>query len=59
MVDVAVALLPARSKLEQARLSLRRRVNVIRSTEVSLGGWSRALMAMGQRAVMRLKPAKT
>ena len=58
MLDVAVALLPARPKLEQARLSLRRRVNVIRSTEVSLGGWSRALMAMGQRAVMRLKPVR-
>ncbi|MFT4077264.1 MAG: GNAT family N-acetyltransferase [Asticcacaulis sp.] len=58
MVDLAVALLPARPQLEEARLSLRRRVNVIRSTEVSLGGWGRALMAMGQRAVMRLKPEK-
>jgi hypothetical protein len=58
MVDMAVAILPASSRLEQARLSLRRRVNIIRSTEVSLAGWCRALIMMGQRGLMRLKPAK-
>jgi CelD/BcsL family acetyltransferase involved in cellulose biosynthesis len=58
MMDMAVAMLPASPKLERARLSLRRRVNVIRSTEVSVAGWSRALMAMGHRALMRLKPVK-
>jgi len=58
MMDMAVAVLPARRKLEQARLSLRRRVNVIRSTEVSLAGWSRALILMAQRGLMRLKAAK-
>jgi CelD/BcsL family acetyltransferase involved in cellulose biosynthesis len=57
MVDMAVALLPARPQLEQARLSFRRRVNVIRSTEVSMGGWSRAMVLMAQRGLMRLKPA--
>lgn len=58
MVDVTVAMLPARPKLEQVRLSLRRRVNIIRSTEVSLIGWGKAVYAMGQRAFMRIKPAK-
>jgi len=58
MMDMAVSVLPARRKLEQARLSLRRRVNVIRSTEVSAAGWSRALIQMAQRGLMRLKPAK-
>jgi len=58
MMDMAVAVLPARSRVERARLSFRRRVNVIRSTEVSLGGWSRALIMMLQRGMLRLKPAK-
>lgn len=58
MVDMAVAILPAGAKLEQARLSLRRRVNIIRSTEVTLAGWCRALILLVQRGLRRLKPVK-
>jgi CelD/BcsL family acetyltransferase involved in cellulose biosynthesis len=58
MMDMAVAVLPAKLRIEQVRLSLRRRINVIRSTEVSLAGWGRALVLMVQRGLMRLKPAK-
>jgi hypothetical protein len=58
MVDMAVAILPAGARLEQARLSLRRRVNIIRSTEVSLAGWCRALILLVRRGLRRLKPAK-
>ena len=58
VLDFAVAVLPARQRLERLRLSLRRRVNIIRSTEIGLAGWSRALLSLIQRAVMRFSEPK-
>lgn len=56
LIDVAARALPvAEGKVEAVRLSVRRRVKVIRATETDIAGWSRALFSLSQRAVMRLK----
>ncbi|MDV6333221.1 GNAT family N-acetyltransferase [Asticcacaulis sp. 201] len=59
MIDMTGALLPlSRPRFEAVRMSLRRRVNVIRSTEVSMAGWGRAMWAMAQRGFRRLTAAR-
>ncbi|EGF90090.1 cellulose biosynthetic CelD-like protein [Asticcacaulis biprosthecium C19] len=56
-LDAAGLFLP-RERFEQAKISLRRRVKVIRATEITLNGWSRALTDLGRRAVMRTGVSK-
>lgn len=43
----------------KARLSLSRRLGVMKATEVNLAGWGRASWALTQRAIMRLKARTT
>jgi hypothetical protein len=43
----------AEAEFEAARLSLRRRMKLIRATELGMSGWGRALLSLSQRAVMR------
>ncbi len=45
------------ARLEAARLSLRRRLGVINATETTMAGWAQAAWALGQRALMRARPA--
>ncbi|MBW8880940.1 MAG: GNAT family N-acetyltransferase [Asticcacaulis sp.] len=54
-VGDAVEHMVPQPRLEAARLSLRRRVKVIRATETGLTGWGRAVLSLTQRAVMRLR----
>ena len=49
----------AGSRLDIVRQALKRRVKVIRATEIGLAGWTRAMLSMGQRAFMRLGDLKT
>lgn len=54
LINVAAKALPvAEAEFEAARLSLRRRMKLIRATELGMTGWSRALLSLSQRAVMR------
>lgn len=56
LVDAAQATVPlARPRVDAARLSLRRRVKVIRATETGYVGWGRAVISLLQRALMRLR----
>lgn len=57
-LDAAGLFLP-KERFEKAKISLRRRVKVIRATEISLKGWGRALTDLGRRAVMRTGVTKT
>ena len=43
----------AGSRFDTLRQSVKRRVKVIRATEIGFAGWARAMVAMGHRAVMR------
>lgn len=55
LINVAAKALPvAEAEFEAARLSLRRRLKLIRATELGMTGWGRALFSLSQRAVMRL-----
>ncbi len=47
------ALPAARSRIASARLSLKRRLKLIRATEISLKGWGRAVFSLGHRATVR------
>lgn len=62
VLDAAALVMPKKrfaERFERLRLSLRRRVKVIRATETGLTGWGRALISLSQRGMMRLgaKPA--
>lgn len=50
---VAQGLPAARDRIEAMRLSLRRRVKLIRATEITLKGWRRAILSMARRAFVR------
>lgn len=55
MLDMAERVLPVGGdRFAKARLSLKRRVNLIRATETRLTGWGRALMLMMRRGLMRI-----
>ena len=43
----------AGSRFATVRQALKRRVKVIRATEIGVAGWARAMLSMGQRAFMR------
>ncbi len=59
LVDKASAALPrARTRINDARLSFRRRVSLIRATETELSGWGRAMFTLSQRALLRAQPTK-
>jgi CelD/BcsL family acetyltransferase involved in cellulose biosynthesis len=47
------ALPAAKSRIAAARLSLKRRIKLIRATETSRKGWRQAVLAMARRAAMR------
>ena len=54
IVDKATAVLPvARTKVDAARLSFRRRVSLIRATETDISGWGRASWDLAKRAWLR------
>ena len=57
LLDAASHLLP-KTQFDGVRLSLRRRVKLIRATETGLAGWGRAVLSLTQRAVMRLKESR-
>jgi CelD/BcsL family acetyltransferase involved in cellulose biosynthesis len=60
VLDMTARALPVgRPRFEQARLSLKRRVNLIRATETGLAGWGRAGLSLMRRAVMRLTPKRS
>ena len=48
----------AGSRFDTVRQALKRRVKVIRATEIGLAGWTRAMLSLGQRAFMRLGELK-
>jgi CelD/BcsL family acetyltransferase involved in cellulose biosynthesis len=50
---LAQSLPAARSRIESMRLSLRRRVKLIRATEIDPKGWRRAFLALAHRAFVR------
>jgi CelD/BcsL family acetyltransferase involved in cellulose biosynthesis len=57
--DVAIDALPmTRCRIKALRLSLHRRVSLIRATETNAVGWGRALVSLGQRFMVRRKAAK-
>jgi CelD/BcsL family acetyltransferase involved in cellulose biosynthesis len=58
--DVAIDALPmTRCRIAALRLSLHRRVSLIRATETSAVGWGRALVSLGQRFMVRRQATKT
>ncbi len=58
--DVAIDALPmTRCRITALRLSLHRRVSLIRATETSAAGWGRAIVSLGQRVMVRRTAAKT
>ncbi|MBW8735191.1 MAG: GNAT family N-acetyltransferase [Asticcacaulis sp.] len=58
--DVAIDALPlTRCRIAALRLSLHRRVSLIRATETNAVGWGRALVSMGQRFMVRRNTART
>jgi CelD/BcsL family acetyltransferase involved in cellulose biosynthesis len=58
--DVAIDALPmTRCRIAALRLSLHRRVSLIRATETSAVGWGRALVSLGQRLVVRRNAARS
>jgi CelD/BcsL family acetyltransferase involved in cellulose biosynthesis len=60
VLDMTARALPVgRPRFEEARLSLKRRVNLIRATETGLAGWGRAGLSLMRRAVMRLAPKRS
>lgn len=57
--DMAIDALPlTRCRIAALRLSLHRRVSLIRATETSAVGWARALVSLGQRFRVRRGTAK-
>ncbi|MDI7775147.1 GNAT family N-acetyltransferase [Asticcacaulis sp. EMRT-3] len=57
MLDMTAKALPiGRPEFDRTRLSLKRRVNIIRATETGLKGWARALSGLMRRALLRVKP---
>ncbi|MBW8733229.1 MAG: GNAT family N-acetyltransferase, partial [Asticcacaulis sp.] len=57
--DIAIDSLPlTRCRIAALRLSLHRRVSLIRATETNAIGWGRALVSMGQRFMVRRNSAK-
>ncbi|HEX7799282.1 MAG TPA: GNAT family N-acetyltransferase [Asticcacaulis sp.] len=60
VLDMTARALPVGgARFTQARLSLKRRVNLIRATETGLAGWGRAGLSLMRRAVMRLTPGRS
>ncbi len=57
--DIAIDALPmTRCRIAALRLSLHRRVSLIRATETNAVGWGRALASLGQRLMVRRHAAK-
>lgn len=59
VADAAIDSLPmTRCRIAALRLSLHRRVSLIRATETSAAGWGRALVSLGQRFMVRRNAAR-
>ena len=58
-IDIAAKAIPvAEARVAAMRLSLKRRVKLIRATETGLRGWGRALISLSRRAFMQANLAR-